>query len=314
MALNDSYARTSIADRLGLWALKGVLRLLRGPDLATGQARGAALGRRLAALDPRWRAIAEAQIAACLPDVDAVAVARENYAHYGMVLAEIANADRIIGNADHFEYEGLEHVKALRGGGLFVTAHLGNWELTGAGHTARFGPFTALVKPLRNAYLDEWINAQRQRLGVTPLEARDQALPALRLLRSGQTLAVLNDQNSLNHEGVFVPFFGRLASTHYGPAMLAIRADRPVITAFGTRTPEGRTRITYDPPLEAPAGRDLRERTWALTAMLTARIEAAVRRHPEQWFWVHRRWKNVPAPTTPAWRMPPELRDGRNDE
>lgn len=314
MPLNDSYASASFADRLGVLGLRAVLRALRGRDVRAAQARGAALGRRIATLDRRWRPLAEAQIAACLPTLDAAAAARANYEHYGMLLAELANADRIVADPDFFEVTGLEHAEALRGGGMLITAHLGNWELLGAGHAPRFGPLHALVKPLRSAGLDDWINALRRRIGITPLETRDQALPVLRVLRAGGTIAVLNDQNSLNHEGVFVPFFGRLASTHYGPAMLALRAGVPVVPAFGVRLSDGRARITYEPPIEPPPGRELRERTWLLTAALTARIEAAVRRTPEQWFWVHKRWKNEPAPTTPAWRMPPELRAGRGDE
>jgi KDO2-lipid IV(A) lauroyltransferase len=111
----------------------------------------------------------------------------------------------------------------------------------------------------------------------------------------------------LYHEGLFVPFFGRPACTHYGPAMLAIESRRPVITAFSHRTADGRLHLDWDPPLDIPASGTLRERTWELTRRLTDRIEAAVRRHPEQWFWVHKRWKNQPRPELeiPAWKFGP---------
>lgn len=306
MPLNDSYARVSSSDRIAGLGLRAVLAALHSRDPRVAAARGARLGAGIHRLDPRWRRLAEQQLQTALPELDAAAVIRENYRHYGRILAELACHRRLLQDPDLFVIEGAEHAAALTGGGLLITAHLGNWELLAAAHTRHHGPLHALVKPLRNGYIDDWINDLRRLANIRPMETRDNALPVLRLLRGGGTIAVLADQNSLRHEGVFVPFFGQAACTHYGPAMLALRAGAPVVTAFGWRLPDGRHAVRYDPPLAVPTDGDLRSRTWRLTAALTARIETAVRRTPEQWFWVHRRWKNQPNAETESWRRAPE--------
>lgn len=305
----------SPSDRLRRLTLRAGLRALRGASLTAGRRRGERLAALAWGLDRRWRPLAEQQASEHLPAHDPRRLIRDNYRHYGDLAGEIANLDRIrAAGTELWSYEGTRHLEAVADGGLVITGHLGNWEILAAGHVARFGPLTALVKPIRNPVVDAWINRQRRALGVTPLRTRDRAGEIIRRLRAGERIVVLADQNSLHHEGLFVPFLGRLACTHYGPAMLALRASAPVITAFGHRRPDGGFHIRYEPPVEPPDEGDLRERTWRLTAALTARVEAAVRRHPAQWFWVHRRWKNQPRADTPAWKLPAELRTGNPGE
>lgn len=289
--------------------MRGALAALRGHSLAQAQARGTALGTALWHLDRRWRPLAEAQIAMALPELDARTTIRNNYRHYGAMLAELAAFEHVLAaGPDLFEVHHRERFAPLKQGGLLITGHIGNWETLALAHTPYYGRVTALVKPIGNPYIDRWINHLRARTGVDTLYTRDNALTARRLLKEGAQLVALLDQNSLQHEGLYVDFFGRPACTHYGPAMLALMTNRPVITGFSFRRPDGRFDVVYDEPLEMPPGRDLRERTWLLTAAITARIEAAVRRHPEQWFWIHRRWRNQPKPDSEPWRLPPRLR------
>jgi KDO2-lipid IV(A) lauroyltransferase len=109
-------------------------------------------------------------------------------------------------------------------------------------------------------------------------------------LRSGRIVGILLDQNASRREGVFVPFFGVPASTSKGMALIALRTGAPVLPVFIRRRPDGRHVVDAGPPVPVPADGDV----VAFTRAFNEAIEAAIRRAPEQWFWLHRRWKTRP--------------------
>ncbi|RMF16244.1 MAG: hypothetical protein D6761_06665, partial [Candidatus Dadabacteria bacterium] len=206
--------RAWLSDRATGLALRSFEWLLGRRDLERARRRGTRLGRALWRIDPRWRPLAETQARLALGEnADVGALIRANYEHYGKLLAELASWQTIRERLDElFVYERPEILDDLEGGALVVSAHLGNWEVMGMHYAlTRKRPIHALVKPIHNRRVERWINEIRASYNVTTVTTRDNALQVRKLLRSGNILVTLLDQNSLYHEGVFVPFFGRPA-------------------------------------------------------------------------------------------------------
>jgi Kdo2-lipid IVA lauroyltransferase/acyltransferase len=194
--------------------------------------------------------------------------------------------------------EGLEHLKAVmaaHGRALVLTAHLGNWELLAAAHRLAGYPLAIVVRPLDSAWLNAFAHGVRTKTGVELVDKRGALRPVLAALRRGGLVGILLDQNSARHEGVFVPFFGRLACTSKSLALLALRTATPIVPIFIHRQPDGTHRITIGPPLDRPESNGPDTAVVELTGRCTSVIEAAIRRVPEQWLWSHDRWRTRPA-------------------
>lgn len=193
--------------------------------------------------------------------------------------------------------EGYEHIQQAkrRGKGIiYITAHLGSWELLPLAVGLMGEPMSAVTRPLDNPYLDRAINRLRTAWGTRVL-AKKQVMPALvRTLLRGESVGILMDQNTTWKEGVFVDFFGIQACTALAPALLALRTDASVLPAAIIRC--GRDRHTVIVEEEIPLIRTGRMKADVIanTASFTKAIEAFIRREPDQWLWVHRRWKTQP--------------------
>ncbi len=222
-------------------------------------------------------------------------IARRNFEHFGMSLAEIFKFRGDPSVSEHVFFEGEAHLKAALSFGkgvILVTGHVGNWELLGAA-LARWGyPLHVVATPLRDTRMDAGLLALRSRLRVQTIHrGTERAAQKIRgALRGKEILAFLIDQD-IKAEGVFVDFFGKKAHTPTGAARLAQRSGAAVVCAFIQRLSDGRHRITIDPPMFLTRTHDLSSDIARHTATLTARIEAQVRDAPEQWVWMHRRWK-----------------------
>jgi Kdo2-lipid IVA lauroyltransferase/acyltransferase len=177
-------------------------------------------------------------------------------------------------------------------GVIVATAHLGNWEVAGAALAARGLPVDAVVQRQANPYFDRMINQARARLGFRIIPRGGATGAALRSLAEGRVIGLVADQDARS-VGVFVPFMGRPASTHRGAAVLALRSGAPLFMGVMIRRGDG----VYEARLEripVPAAGDFDERVHTVTAAFTRVLESAVRDHPEQYFWHHRRWKTAP--------------------
>jgi KDO2-lipid IV(A) lauroyltransferase len=198
------------------------------------------------------------------------------------------------------EYDG-EDVKLLdvareRGRGvIFLTSHLGAWEMLCFAHSALYEPLSFLVRPLDNPRIDALVESLRTRFGNRPIDKGASARTALRLLKQGGTLGVLADLNTQEREGVFVPFFGHLACTTAGVATLALRTDATVIPVCAPWD-ERRGKFVFrgGPVIELVRTGDDRRDVEVNTANFTAAIERHVRMFPDQWLWIHKRWKTRP--------------------
>jgi len=220
--------------------------------------------------------------------------------HFGLMLAEIAHVWRAGSERVEVlcEIAGLEHVeRALENGRgvMFVTAHCGNWELLSARLAVARVPLITAVRQLDDPRLDRLVTASRERFG-TKVVPRGPAAgrQMVRSLSRNMVCGLLIDQDIRDVPGVFVPFFGRPAWTPSGAATLAIRMRCPVIPGFVHRRPDGTHKAEFHPPLETPEGGTLDEQTLELTAAATAAIEQQIRAYPEQWVWMHRRWRRQP--------------------
>jgi KDO2-lipid IV(A) lauroyltransferase len=189
--------------------------------------------------------------------------------------------------------EGVEHLEAAAESGrgiLLLTAHFGNWELLAASHALSGFALSVVVRPLDNPVLDGVVARFRQRCGVELIAKRRALRDVLAALRRQRMVGILLDQNAARSEGVFVPFFGIPASTSKALALVALRARAPVTPVFIRRDASGRHTVRIEPALPPPADGDVT----AYTAAFNSAIESAIRRAPEQWFWMHARWKTRP--------------------
>jgi KDO2-lipid IV(A) lauroyltransferase len=199
---------------------------------------------------------------------------------------------------DEMTMDGGEHlhgVMAEHGRALMLTAHLGNWEYLSAAHRIAGYPLAVVVRPLDAPVLQALADTMRRKTGVEIIDKRGALRPVLEALRRGRMIGILLDQNTSRREGVFVPFFGRAASTSRSMALLALRTRTPIVPIFIRREGPGRHRVVIEPPVPVPAStNDMEEAVVELTARCTAVIERAVRQTPEQWLWVHDRWRTRP--------------------
>jgi len=193
--------------------------------------------------------------------------------------------------------DGLEHVRSAmdqHGRALLLTAHLGNWELLPVACRLTGYRLSVVLRPLDARWLDRLATRMRERSEVDLIDKRAALRPVLRALAGGGMVGILLDQNAARHEGVFVPFFGHPASTSKSMAVLALRTGAPIVPAFIRREDTGIHRVVVSPPLASPAAADVEAAVVALTARCTEAIEAAIRTTPDQWLWMHDRWRTRP--------------------
>ncbi len=198
------------------------------------------------------------------------------------------------------EYDevGLAHLREAernKRGVIFLTGHLGVWELHSFGWSALEYPLSFLVRPLDNERLEEMVERIRTRFGNRAIDKKSAARQSLRVLREGGTLGILSDLNTQPNEGVFVPFFGKLACTTAGIATLALKTDAVVIPTCAVWDRKKKRYFFHgDPPVELVRTGDHAKDIEVNTANFAAAMERMVRLYPDQWLWIHKRWKTRP--------------------
>ena len=225
---------------------------------------------------------------------------------FGRMLADFAHFPRW--NRSNIEkvivYNGFEHFERARSlgkGVLFLTAHFGNWELSSFAHGIYGYPLNFIVREMDNPLIDRLINHYRTLSGGQAIEKRDASRQVLRAFQRGESVGILMDQNMLPGEGVFVNFFGRLASTTSWPARLARKTGVPIVLGLVIWDSKLRKYQLRFEPVEWITRDDPDEEILANTANFTRLIEQYARQYPEQWLWVHRRWKTRPEGEPPVY-------------
>ena len=271
-------------------------------------ALGRALGRLLADLDPRHVRIAAENLRQAFPHWDEprrLRTARAVYAHFGQTLVDILwmadqPRERLLSLIVEDGRENVDRVRAAGRGAVYVTAHFGNWEFYGVAWAWMGEPIGVVARPLDNPALDARLTAFRTRSGNTVISKRRALQDILRLLRQGAGVAILVDQNVQEQDGIFVEFFGRPAATTTVAAALAVKTGCALVPVHCEARPDGRYTFVYGRPLEWTSTGSREADIARLTQALTTEIEGWVRAHPEQWLWMHRRWKTQPRPAADA--------------
>lgn len=282
-------------------AVAAAVRLL---PLSAARAAGAALGRAAYHVDRFHRRVALDNLSHAFPsksEAERRAVARAMFAHFGSVLLELMkfgsmSGDEILGRFDVDGEERARHAYERGRGVLFFTGHFGYWELSGIAHPLLLGPLAVLARPLDNARLHAMLERIRTRTGNTVIYRQGAIRKVLRELAANRGIAMLIDQHLHTPDAVYVDFFRRPAATTSALAALALRTGAPVIPVFALPLPHGRYRLIYEHPVEPPHA-DSPDAVREFTQRCTDVLEMYVRRHPELWLWMHRRWRERVAVT-----------------
>ena len=228
-----------------------------------------------------------------------VELARRTYLNLGRMMVEFCRFPVLAQQAGIHtlvDAEGLEHLHEAHSAGrgaLVVTAHFGNWELMAAKAATFASPFKVLVAHQKNDAVDALINRHRQMMNIVPLRVGPSVKEALRALRSNAFVGIAADQDA-GRRGLFVDFLGRPASSHQGPAAIALREGCPLIMGVDVMRPRGKHTVFFERLLNPGRLAYTPENVRTITERYNRRLEDFVRQYPDQWFWVHRKWKTQP--------------------
>jgi KDO2-lipid IV(A) lauroyltransferase len=284
--------------RLEAALVAGVAALLRLLPPAAVRAAGAALGRFVFLVDGFHRQIALANIARALPSKSADerrTVIRGAFSHFGSVLLELLKLGTLRESEMRtlIECEGEERVRQAHAKGhgvLLFTGHFGYWEVGAMALALRVQPIAVMARPLDNPYLHDMLERIRTRLGNSVIYRQGAIRKVLQHLAANRGVAILIDQHLHTPDAVYVDFFSRPAATTNALAALALRTGAPIIPAFILPLPRGRYRVIFEHAVEPPSP-DSTDAVHDFTQRCTDVLEMYIRRHPDLWLWMHRRWR-----------------------
>jgi KDO2-lipid IV(A) lauroyltransferase len=252
---------------------------------------------------PKLRKTAEFNLRLAFPDwteAQRKDATRKMVRNLGWMAAEFARFPRLT-------KENIEKVVILEGhenflegqcrgkGVLYLTGHIGAWELSSFAHALYGYPLHYMARPLDNTRLDALVNQYRCSSGNKPIYKNESARVTLKILKGSGTIGILADQNTMPSEGVFVDFFGKLACTTTGLARVALHTGAAVVPgyAYWDETIQ-KYRLRFEPPVELICSGDTEHDVFENTQRFAKIIEGIIRKHPDQWVWVHKRWKTRP--------------------
>jgi KDO2-lipid IV(A) lauroyltransferase len=287
-------------ESLAVRTLIGVVRLM---PFGLVETCGAALGLTFYALDRSHRRVAQRNVAAAFPTrtpAEQAAIVRGAFRHFGRLLFELLKFSTLSNPQmlARVEFEGEERVRAAYAHGrgvLFVTGHFGYWELQALVHALRLQPMAVMARALDNPDLHALLERMRTRTGNSVIYRQGTLRRAMRVLQDGQGVGVLIDQHISSRDAIHVDFFNRPAATTPIVAALALRTGARIVPLFALPLGGGRYRMIYEHPIEPPPdGTD--DPVHELTQRCTDVLEMYVRRHPDLWLWMHRRWRDAGKP------------------
>jgi KDO2-lipid IV(A) lauroyltransferase len=285
--------------RVEALAARTVQSFVRLLPMSTVRLLGRSIGTLAYQLDFPHRRIAHENLALAFPNRPASerrALARNMFAHFGALLFELLKFGTLSRRQmlAAIEGEGEERVRqalAQGRGVLFFTGHFGYWEIHAMAFALRIEPTSLLARPLDNPLLDAMLEEIRTSTGNRVIQRRGAVRRILKDLAAGRGVAILIDQHLHESDAVYVGFFQRPAATTSALAALALRTGAPVIPVFALPLPRGRYRLIYERPVEPPLA-DAPDAVREFTQRCTDVLEMYVRRHPDLWLWMHRRWRD----------------------
>jgi KDO2-lipid IV(A) lauroyltransferase len=284
----EHLAVKSVAAAVRLLPMRGVLAL------------GTLLGRTFYTLDGPHRRLALRNLEAAFPlrtPKECRNIAQDMFSHFGrllMVLLKFSTMApaRMLERVEFTGEDRVLHAHAQGKGVLLFTGHFGFWEINALVHALALQPMSVLARPLDNPLLHDLLESVRRKTGNSVIYRRGAIRRVLRALEANQAVAVLIDQHIHSSDAVYVEFFNRPAATTSALAALAFRTGAPVVPVFALPLPGGRFRMVYEHAVDPPRADDadaIREFTQRCTDVL----EMYVRRYPELWLWMHRRWRDI---------------------
>ncbi|HST08892.1 MAG TPA: lysophospholipid acyltransferase family protein [Terriglobales bacterium] len=280
-----------------------VVRAIGALPRPVARAVGIALGQTIYLLHSKLRRVGMRNLELAFPDKpkgEHRKIVRRVFTSLGRQFAEVClfpgyTRENVSRTVTYDGYENFDRASQRGKGVLFLTGHVGGWELSAFSHSLYGHPLHFVMRPLDNPYLDALVRRYRTMHGNTPILKDDPARELLRAMKAGATVGILMDTNMTPPEGVFVDFFGIPACTASGLARIALRTDAAVVPGFTIWDPVLRKyRLRFDPAVPLIRTGNNEADIIANTAQFTKVIEEVVRRYPDQWLWVHRRWKTRP--------------------
>ena len=290
------------------WLARAVLGLFSALPLTSGIAFARVIAR-FGMWFPKLRRTGERNLQLAFPDLSETERRKlllGSFENLGRLLAVFSRFDRDHGHLKNLiQCEGLERLDEAtqeQRGVILFTGHVGGWELSSFGLSLFDHPLSFLVRPIDNPKIEAMIDRARTSRGNRTIDKTSAAREMLHILRGGGTLGILVDLNTLDREAIFVDFFGRPASTTFIVAKLALRTGAELLPVFAPwDAARKRFRLIVDEPLRIERTGDEDEDVRRLTQQYTRVVENYVRRYPDQWLWIHRRWKTRPAGEKPLY-------------
>jgi len=291
-------------------AVWGILKGVGVLPRAMARGLAAAITRILFALRPKLRKTAEVNLKIAFPDwsdAQRAATIRAMVRNLGWMAAEFARFPK-------YSKENIEQVVVLDGhenflegqrrgkGVLYLTGHIGAWELSSFAHAIYGYPLHYMARPVDNKKVNDLVNGYRCLSGNRPIFKNESARVMLKILKEAGTVGILADQNTMLDEAVFVDFFGKMASTTTGIARVAQHTGAAVVPGYAVWD-EGlrKYRLRFEPPVELIRTGDAERDVFENTQKFTKVLEEIIRKYPEQWVWVHGRWKTRPKGEPPLY-------------
>lgn len=282
-----------------LAAVRVVAALVSLLPMRTVRRCGAILGGVAYSVDGAHRRIALENLASAFParpEAERRALARAMFGHFGSLLLELLKfgtytPDQMRAAVDMEGEERARQAYQQGRGVLYFTGHFGYWEIHAIVQPLNMHPISVLARPLDNAGLNEMLERIRTRTGNSVIYRQGAVRKVLRELAANHAVALLIDQHLHTPDAVYVDFFRRPAATTSALAALALRTGAPVVPVFALPLPHGRYRLVYEHPVDPPTA-DTPDAVREFTQRCTDVLEMYVRRHPELWLWMHRRWRD----------------------
>ena len=290
-----------------VWAM---VKSLGALPRQTARHLAATVARAVYMLLPKLRKTAEFNLRLAFPGWDEAqrrATIRGMVQNLGWMAAEFARLPR-------YTKENIEQVVILEGhenflegqrrgkGVLYLTGHIGAWELSSFAHALYGFPLQYMARPLDNPRVDGLVNRYRCLSGNRPVFKNESARVLLKILRDAGTVGILADQNTMPEEGVFVDFFGTPACTTTGLARVALHTDAAVVPGYAFWDPQiAKYRLRFEPVVDLSRSGDTERDVFVNTQKFTKVIEEIIRKHPDQWVWLHARWKTRPKGEAPLY-------------
>jgi Kdo2-lipid IVA lauroyltransferase/acyltransferase len=297
-------------QRLEYVLARSIVKLIGALPRPLARAAGITLAWMVYLLHIRLRNVGTRNLALAFPEKsrrERARILRGEFTSLGRQLAEVClfpkcTLDNVGGVVVYDGFENYERAFARGKGVLFLTAHFGGWELSAFVHSMHGHWMHVVMRPMDNVYLDALIRRYRTMHGNQTVGKDDFVRGLLSAMKKGEVVGILMDTNMTPPQGIFVDFFGIPACTASGLARIALRTDAAVVPTFTIWDPALRKyRLRFDPAVNLIRTGDDDADTAANTALFTKIIEGYVRRYPDQWLWVHRRWKTRPEGQPPLY-------------